>query len=387
MATLRDISAECGISIAAVSKALHDHSDIGEETKERVREVAKLMEYKTQKPKKRKERTYRIGVLITEEAESDFHHEIIMELRRFLTEKGFDMVMLSPCVTNGKAGAGGSPCVADGKARAEGSPEKVCAVLLQEKTAQEKPNLDKPFPERPGYASRARSLGLEGIFLFTRVLDRELYDMNSFRNLRELVIGNIPLIAVDCLFGSCSCVLPEYGKAVESLVNYVCGMGHERIALVFREEDAEGTFERAYRDALRKRNIEVPPAYLCRVRGGAEEACRAVSKLLGYARWILPTCILFTDDLLLEGGMEAIRRSGLEVPASLSVAAVMLSGGRSLTALPVTSWRFSSSEIAREAVRQMWSEISAKGSGSRRRVRLEPGALFEGETTARISEA
>ena len=41
MASLKDISKICGVSVATVSKALNDHKDIGEETKANIRRVAK----------------------------------------------------------------------------------------------------------------------------------------------------------------------------------------------------------------------------------------------------------------------------------------------------------------------------------------------------------
>ena len=40
MASLKDISKICGVSVATVSKALNDHKDIGEETKANIRRVA-----------------------------------------------------------------------------------------------------------------------------------------------------------------------------------------------------------------------------------------------------------------------------------------------------------------------------------------------------------
>ena len=39
MASLKDISKICGVSVATVSKALNDHKDIGEETKANIRRV------------------------------------------------------------------------------------------------------------------------------------------------------------------------------------------------------------------------------------------------------------------------------------------------------------------------------------------------------------
>ena len=43
--TIKDIAKEVGKSIATVSRALHDHDDIGEETKILVRQAAEKMGY------------------------------------------------------------------------------------------------------------------------------------------------------------------------------------------------------------------------------------------------------------------------------------------------------------------------------------------------------
>ena len=45
MASLKEIAHLCGVSIATVSKALNDHGDISEGTKERIRQVAKQVGY------------------------------------------------------------------------------------------------------------------------------------------------------------------------------------------------------------------------------------------------------------------------------------------------------------------------------------------------------
>ena len=45
MVSMKDISNKVGVSVATVSKALNDHSDIGEATKQKVREAAREMGY------------------------------------------------------------------------------------------------------------------------------------------------------------------------------------------------------------------------------------------------------------------------------------------------------------------------------------------------------
>ena len=39
MASLKDISKVCGVSVATVSKALNNHTDIGEETRAHIKKV------------------------------------------------------------------------------------------------------------------------------------------------------------------------------------------------------------------------------------------------------------------------------------------------------------------------------------------------------------
>ncbi len=45
MPSLKDIAKQCGVSVASVSKALNDHSDISPKTKKRIRDTADKMGY------------------------------------------------------------------------------------------------------------------------------------------------------------------------------------------------------------------------------------------------------------------------------------------------------------------------------------------------------
>ena len=47
MISIKELAQRCGVSVATVSKALNDKSDIGEETKKRIRELADEMGYST----------------------------------------------------------------------------------------------------------------------------------------------------------------------------------------------------------------------------------------------------------------------------------------------------------------------------------------------------
>ena len=65
MVSIKDISIACGVSVATVSKALNNHKDVGEDTKEKIRKKAREMGYVPNFASKalKTNRTYNIGVV------------------------------------------------------------------------------------------------------------------------------------------------------------------------------------------------------------------------------------------------------------------------------------------------------------------------------------
>ena len=66
MVSMKDVAVECGVSIATVSKALNDHSDISEETRRKVKEAANRLGYYPNSAARalKTNRSYNIGVLL-----------------------------------------------------------------------------------------------------------------------------------------------------------------------------------------------------------------------------------------------------------------------------------------------------------------------------------
>ena len=97
MVSMKDISMACGVSIATVSKALNDQSDVSEETKNHIREVAQQMGYSPNAMARalKTNRTYNIGVLFADDAQSglthDFFSHVLDSFKRSVEEKGYDI--------------------------------------------------------------------------------------------------------------------------------------------------------------------------------------------------------------------------------------------------------------------------------------------------------
>ena len=77
MASLKDISKVCGVSVATVSKALNNQSDISEETRLHIKKVAKEMGYSPNLSARalKTNRTHGIGVLFEDESRSGLTHD------------------------------------------------------------------------------------------------------------------------------------------------------------------------------------------------------------------------------------------------------------------------------------------------------------------------
>lgn len=94
MATIKEIAAKAGVSIATVSRVLnHDETlSVQEETRKRIFEIAEELDYEL-RPKKRRKRKLKIGVLYsyspTEELEDPYYLCIRLAIERRMEEEGY----------------------------------------------------------------------------------------------------------------------------------------------------------------------------------------------------------------------------------------------------------------------------------------------------------
>ncbi|MCR4684502.1 MAG: LacI family transcriptional regulator, partial [Lachnospiraceae bacterium] len=106
MVRLKDVAMRCGVSTATVSKALSDKSDIGKETKERIRRVCEEMGYlpNASAGMLRSHRSYNLGIVHREQDRTGLRHAyfspIIDSFRDYAENHGYDVTFIG----NGKGG-------------------------------------------------------------------------------------------------------------------------------------------------------------------------------------------------------------------------------------------------------------------------------------------
>ena len=340
MVTLKDISAACGVSIAAVSRALNDYPDISEERKQRIREMAKRMGYEKSRMERPRMPSHMVGLIVTPDAETLFYQMVMLDLRRFLTERGYDLVILSPI-------------------RGQNKEER-----------------------RPGYLARGRYLQLDAVILISSVPEEQLFQMQPQSSLRELLFDGIPVISIGRSYASFACVDPDYEDGLRELFTHLCDCGIGTVYLINEKNaEAESILERAVRIGSEGRNIMVTPSYCRGYRSaGTREAYEKTIELLDRGALNPASCIVYGNGFLLEGGMEALWSRGIRIPQDVAAAFLLFSGEKG-ACQKVTCWQLSPRDVAEEAVELILREIRMPGS-TIRQTRQVKGTLLIGETTA-----
>ncbi len=336
MASLKDISKICGVSVATVSKALNNHNDIGEETKENIKRVAKELGYSPNLSARalKTNRTYGIGVLFADEAMSGLTHDyfssVLDSFKRTAEKRGYDITFINSC---------------------------------------------KDRPNRMSYLEHSRYRGFDGVVL-------ACIDFND-PEVIELVQSNIPVVTIDYLFNNRLAVISDNVTGMKELLEYVYSMGHRRIAYIHGADSAttSSRLSSFYR-TVERLGLDIPDDYI------KEAAYRNTATTYQMTNELLdlpnpPTCILYPDDFAAFGGINAIRERGMSIPEDISVAGY--DGIRAARHLEpkLTTVHQDTEQIGSVAARQLINLIERPKTTIMEQV-IVPGKIIEGKSVARI---
>jgi len=336
MASMKDISAICGVSIATVSKALNDQGDIGEETKERIRQVAKELGYFPNASARalKTKRTYNIGVLFVDEAQSGLTHDyfanVLNSFKKVAEEQGYDITFIS----TGKEGE-----------------------------------------NRMSYLERCRYRGFDGVVI--ACVDFENPEVE------ELVKSDIPLVTIDHSFYGRAAVISDNVTGMKELLTYIVKQGHKKVAYIHGADSAV-TRNRlsSFFKTAEELGLFVPDEYI-------KEAAYRSTKAAGEATKELlelsdpPTCILYPDDFSCFGGMNIIRERGFSIPEDISVAGYDgLRIGRHIEP-KLTTFRQDTDAIGEEAAKKLIDLIERPKTTIIEQLVIG-GEVYEGKTVKKL---
>ena len=338
MVSMKDIAASCNVSVATVSKALNNHNDISDETKQLIRKVAKEMGYFPNSVARalKTNRTYSIGVLFVEEAQSGLTHNyfsyVLDSFKDTAEQKGYDITFL---------------------------------------------NCNKGRDDRMSYLEHSKYRGFDGVVIACVNFDDP--------EVVELIASDLPVVTIDHVFNNRIGVVSDNIKGMRDLLDYIYGLGHTKIAYIHGDRTAVTKSRLAcFYKVAEERNLEVPNEYVVESRyRDVKSAAEITDGLLNLKK--PPTCILYPDDFSAYGGLNAIRARDLKVPDDISLAGY---DGITLAKLikpKLTTINQDTKAIGRIAAEKLVLLIEKPKSTLIEQFVVE-GELFEGETVKNLRE-
>ncbi len=336
MVSMKDISVVCGVSVATVSKALNNHSDIGEDTKEHIKQVAKEMGYFPNSAAKalKTNRTYNLGVLFVDDAQSGLKHDyfsyVLDSFKQTAEQRGYDMTFINCCKTR---------------------------------------------TNRMSYLEHTMYRGFDGV----AIACIDFYDPEVI----ELVRSDIPLVTIDHLFNNRIAIVSDNVKGMRDLLTFVYDKGHRHIAYIHGVDSAvtQSRLSSFYKTA-EDLGLEIPDEYV------KEAAYRDTKATYEKTQELLdlpnpPTCILYPDDFASFGGINAIKERGLNIPEDISVAGYDgIRIGRHLEP-QLTTLRQDTDQLGARAAESLISLIEHPKTTLIQQIIVE-GDVFEGKSVRQL---
>ena len=274
MVSMKDIARECGVSVAAVSKALSGQPDISEATRERIKKAAEDMGYQPNSAAKvlRTHKSNNIGILFVDEAHNGLTNEffalLLDRFKHVADSKGYDITFINRGLSSNVG------------------------------------NMN--------YLAHARYRAFDGVLIACM----DFHDAEVI----ELAQSNIPIVSIDYCFDNRMSVVSDNVNGMRELVIHCAKMGHKKIAYIHDGNDSEVTKARvtSFRETMGGLGLPVPDEYLPVAEYRKTERARiATEKLIKLPD--RPTCIFYPDDFSALGGIAAIKEAGLEIPRDISI--------------------------------------------------------------------
>ncbi|WP_236643134.1 LacI family DNA-binding transcriptional regulator [Actinoplanes utahensis] len=261
-ATLADVAAAAGVSVASVSIVMRGAPGVGSATRERVLEVAGRLGYQPDSRARllRSGRSRLLGVVF--DVRHPFHHDLLTGLYDAAERSGYQLTLSAVTPRRGERTAVGD--------------------LLQD---------------------RCEALVLFGGQLRASELASIAARLPVIAMMRGARRRDVDVVHSDDALGS------------QQAVDHLVALGHRRIAHVDGGTLA-GSAERrtGYQEAMRRHGLG-EHARIVPGGAGEEDGARAAERLLADP----PTAVTVFNDLSATGLLDVLRRNGLDVPGDVSV--------------------------------------------------------------------
>lgn len=304
MATIQDLSEQCGVSVSTVSKALNGYTDISDKTREIVIKAANEMGYfpnanaRALKLKK----TYNIGVLFTTYSnlgfKNDYFAYILSVFKDEAALNGYDITFIEHHIGR----------------------------------------------RAMTYLEHCQYRHFDGVCIVCANYENE--------EVINLANSGFPVVSIDYIFPKTYSIISDNYSGMKQLTNYIIHQGHTDIAFIHGvNSPVTNNRIKGFLDAMEENKQEVAKEYIVdgmyRNPVVSEEL---TSKLLQLPK--KPTCIIAPDDHSAMGVISAIRKQGLQLK-DISVAGYDGLDNQLLVGIKITSVKQERENIGKVAAHKL----------------------------------
>ena len=309
--TLQDIADRAKVSPATVSLSLNNSQLVNEDTKKRIKELARSMGYAPNVHAQRlaSRRSHTVG-LIVPDIENAYYARLVRIIDQSVRERGYHLVL----------------------------------ALSQNDLAVEKSLLE--------------------YFAWLRVEGLLIAPVNSavdaVRYPPVLSAQQIPCLYITAYHdgGAFGAVMVDLAEGTRQLVARILATGRRQILFLCGNAQTVTTreriwgFQRAYEEAGL---VVGEGAYLHCARLDYAEACRVTRKVMARAR--LPDALIAINDEMALGVVQTLRQGGLQVPADVAVAGYDDTLFATVSPVPITTVRQDLEAVGKEALDRLFGAL------------------------------
>lgn len=314
-ATIKDIARELGISTSTVSRALSDKWDVSADTRERVLQMAKQLNYHPNRLAKglstRQTRT--IGVVLPEFGTA-FFPRVVMGIQDELLKHDYQMLI----------------------------------TQSNESTIEEAKNLQLLANNQ-----------VEGIIMSvtSEGSNQALY--------QEIINQGIPMVffnRICCPLDVFKVIIDDAVMAAE-MVSHAVSRGCKQIAYLVGPESISVTPDRlaGYKQGLTNMHLPYDERYVIEAGATIEGGYETMQELLKLD--VLPDAVCCFNDPVAIGAMKAIKQAGLRIPEDIAVSGFSNSNMASVVEPALTSVAQPTFEMGQRAAQLMMHELTYKSEG------------------------
>ncbi len=332
MIRLKDVAEKANVSPATASLALNDNELVNDQTKERVKQIAKEMNYiPDARAKALKTKETKIIGLVIPEIDNPFFSEIAKEVKTVAKKNGYNIIY--------------------------------CGVESKE--------------DELDYITLFRGMQVDGAIFASSVGDSD----SNLDLIKELADNFIPVVFIDRLLDAGSkidSVNSDLEKAASIAAEHLVNLGHKKIAFAGKEKEFRMT---GYIEVLKKYNINYDNKYLFKNILSFEDGYKLGKKIASQKD--RPTAILSHNDEVAIGLIQSLVSSGISVPGELSICGIDNIRLSHFYNPALTTVDIPNIKMARKAIQLLLKNIKDEKKSKTNHIKFDV-SLIERETTQKL---